>query len=92
MYREFAMAKLILALGAALLAPAAPLSVAAAQPLQTMASPATTTPPAAQRTYQKRYSYREWRGSDGRLYCRRPDGTTGTVLPRSREKGARRCR
>ena len=24
--------------------------------------------------------YREWRGADGRYYCRRPDGTTGAVV------------
>jgi hypothetical protein len=29
---------------------------------------------------RKRYSYREWRGSDGRLRCRKPNGTTGLVV------------
>lgn len=29
---------------------------------------------------RKRYAYREWRGSDGRLRCRRSDGTTGLVV------------
>ena len=29
---------------------------------------------------RKRYGYREWRGNDGRLRCRRPDGTTGLVV------------
>lgn len=24
--------------------------------------------------------YREWRGRDGRRYCRKPDGTTGLVV------------
>jgi hypothetical protein len=24
--------------------------------------------------------YKEWRGKDGRLYCRRTDGTTGLVV------------
>jgi len=28
----------------------------------------------------KRYAYREWRGRDGRLHCRRSDGTTGAVI------------
>ncbi|NLS26054.1 hypothetical protein S2M10_10350 [Sphingomonas sp. S2M10] len=28
----------------------------------------------------RRYAYREWRGRDGRRYCRKPDGTTGTVI------------
>jgi Glycine zipper 2TM domain len=26
------------------------------------------------------HSYREWRGKDGRTYCRRSDGTTGLVI------------
>lgn len=29
---------------------------------------------------QRRYKYREWRGSDGRLRCRKPNGTTGLVV------------
>lgn len=29
---------------------------------------------------QRRNSYREWRGKDGRMRCRRPDGTTGLVV------------
>ena len=24
--------------------------------------------------------YKEWRGKDGRLYCRRTDGTTGLIV------------
>lgn len=28
----------------------------------------------------RRYRYREWRGRDGRLYCRRSNGTTGLVV------------
>ena len=28
----------------------------------------------------KRYKYREWRGRDGRTYCRRSNGTTGLVV------------
>lgn len=28
----------------------------------------------------KRKTYREWRGKDGRLRCRKPDGTTGLVV------------
>lgn len=38
---------------------------------------ATTTTADAQ---QRRYTYREWRGHDGRLRCRKPDGTTGLVV------------
>jgi len=29
---------------------------------------------------RKRHSYREWRGNDGRLRCRKPNGTTGLVV------------
>ena len=29
---------------------------------------------------QRRYKYREWRGRDGRYYCRKPNGTTGLVV------------
>lgn len=28
----------------------------------------------------RRYQYREWRGRDGKRYCRKPDGTTGLVV------------
>ncbi|MBN8813963.1 MAG: glycine zipper 2TM domain-containing protein [Sphingomonas sp.] len=28
----------------------------------------------------KKYHYREWRGKDGRTYCRRSNGTTGLVV------------
>ncbi len=28
----------------------------------------------------RRSSYREWRGKDGRLRCRKPNGTTGLVV------------
>jgi len=26
------------------------------------------------------YRYREWRGRDGRMYCRKSDGTTGLII------------
>jgi uncharacterized protein YcfJ len=29
---------------------------------------------------RSRYKYREWRGRDGRRYCRKSDGTTGLVV------------
>ena len=32
------------------------------------------------RYHKKRYAYREWRGRDGRTYCRKPDGTTGLLV------------
>lgn len=27
-----------------------------------------------------RSKYREWRGRDGRTYCKKPDGTTGLIV------------
>ncbi len=52
-----------------------------------MALPAAVVLPAASAQAQryhgqthKRYAYREWRGRDGRTYCRRSDGTTGAVV------------
>lgn len=29
---------------------------------------------------KKRYEYREWKGRNGKTYCRKPDGTTGAVI------------
>ncbi|UZK70878.1 glycine zipper 2TM domain-containing protein [Sphingomonas sp. S1-29] len=34
----------------------------------------------AEASAQKRSKYREWRGRDGKRYCRKPDGTTGLVV------------
>lgn len=34
----------------------------------------------AEASPQKRYKYREWRGRDGRVYCRKSNGTTGLVV------------
>ena len=71
------MRKLMLALGAmSLAAPAA------------MVLPATTAQAKSyefkadqqRRYHQKRHAYREWRGRDGRTYCRKPDGTTGLLV------------
>ena len=31
-------------------------------------------------TQRRRSTYREWRGRDGRRYCRKPNGTTGLVV------------
>lgn len=41
-------------------------------------APALIVPvtPAAARDHQ----YREWRGKDGRMYCRKSDGTVGLVV------------
>ena len=46
---------------------------------------ALTVPVAVETGYakaeaQRNYRYREWRGRDGRYYCRKPNGTTGLVV------------
>ncbi len=55
-----------------------------------LAVPAATVLPAVKaeaKTYsykdgdqRRRHKYREWRGRDGRTYCRKSDGTTGLVV------------
>lgn len=30
--------------------------------------------------HNKRHAYKEWRGRDGRTYCRRSNGTTGLIV------------
>ncbi|RHW19046.1 glycine zipper 2TM domain-containing protein [Sphingomonas gilva] len=44
--------------------------------------PASMVLPAseAQAVQKKRYKYKEWRGRDGRMYCRKSDGTTGLIV------------
>jgi len=72
------MRNLLLALGAASLAiPAAPLTAA---PVKAEAKPYTAAHAGDFQRHRKRYAYREWRGRDGRRYCRKPDGTTGLVV------------
>ncbi len=39
-----------------------------------------TTIGATKAEAQRRSKYREWRGRDGRRYCRKPNGTTGLVV------------
>ena len=43
-----------------------------------LAIPATMAFPTSQA--EARSKYREWRGRDGRRYCRKSDGTTGLVV------------
>jgi uncharacterized protein YcfJ len=41
----------------------------------------TSTEQAQAQSYKKKsYKYREWRGRDGRTYCRKKNGTTGLVI------------
>lgn len=74
------MRKLILALGAIAVA----LPSASILPMAANAAPVAKAGAdgvyAQDRRYRKRYAYREWRGRDGRRYCRKPDGTTGLVV------------
>lgn len=42
--------------------------------------PATMAVPTTKAEARKHYQYREWRGRDGRTYCRRNDGTTGLIV------------
>lgn len=41
---------------------------------------AVAFPTSSAEAQSKRYKYREWRGRDGRSYCRKPDGTTGLLI------------
>ncbi len=41
-----------------------------------MTAPALMVPTAA----EAKRTYKEWRGKDGRWYCRRTDGTTGLLV------------
>ncbi|MEI9850822.1 MAG: glycine zipper 2TM domain-containing protein [Sphingomonas sp.] len=70
------MRTLILALGAMSLAVPAAVTVSAGN-----AEAKTYEYKADQnRRQKKRHAYREWRGRDGRTYCRRSNGTTGLVV------------
>lgn len=42
-----------------------------------VALPTVALPTAAD---AQRYKYREWRGKDGRTYCRKSNGTTGLIV------------
>lgn len=47
----------------------------------TLVIPATMAVPTGKaEAREKHYQYREWRGRDGRSYCRRSDGTTGLIV------------
>lgn len=46
-----------------------------------LAIPASFVVPTDGASAQKRgYKYREWRGRDGRMYCRKSNGTTGLIV------------
>ncbi|WP_137864092.1 MULTISPECIES: glycine zipper 2TM domain-containing protein [unclassified Sphingomonas] len=74
------MRKFILALGViAVAVPSAGLVPVAANAAP-MAKPGADGAYAQDRRDRRRYEYREWRGRDGRTYCRKPDGTTGLIV------------
>ncbi|MEP9361238.1 glycine zipper 2TM domain-containing protein [Sphingomonas sp. KR3-1] len=74
------MRKLILALGALAVAVPAASVVPVAANAAAVAKAGIGSEFAPAQRYRKRYAYREWRGRDGRNYCRKPDGTTGLVV------------
>lgn len=43
-------------------------------------APVALAPIAAEARHGRHYEYKEWRGRDGRLHCRKSDGTTGLVI------------
>ena len=44
-------------------------------------APVALVGPASTAEARKHHNeYREWRGRDGRTYCRKPDGTTGLIV------------
>ncbi|MCJ8158963.1 glycine zipper 2TM domain-containing protein [Sphingomonas sp. LaA6.9] len=45
-----------------------------------LAIPATMALPTEKAEAGKHYKYKEWRGRDGRTYCRKSDGTTGLIV------------
>lgn len=44
-----------------------------------LVAPVAMVVPASQ-AEAKKYRYKEWRGRDGRTYCRKSDGTTGLIV------------
>lgn len=73
------MRKMMLALGALTLAIPTSMVVPVAAAKAGAASTKAVTA-YDQRRRGRNYSYREWRGRDGKRYCRRSDGTTGLVI------------
>ncbi|HKT76322.1 MAG TPA: glycine zipper 2TM domain-containing protein [Sphingobium sp.] len=45
-----------------------------------MAIPLSMALPTDGANARHHYRYKEWRGRDGRTYCRRSDGTTGLIV------------
>ncbi|MBS0505296.1 MAG: glycine zipper 2TM domain-containing protein [Proteobacteria bacterium] len=45
-----------------------------------LSAAALTVPAATIPTDAAQAQYKTWRGKDGRIYCRRPNGTTGLIV------------
>ena len=45
-----------------------------------LAIPASMAIPTEGANARRHYEYREWRGRDGRMYCRKSNGTTGLIV------------
>ncbi|MEJ7934779.1 glycine zipper 2TM domain-containing protein [Sphingobium sp. AN558] len=45
-----------------------------------LAVPASMAVPIEGAQARKHHRYKEWRGNDGRTYCRRSNGTTGLII------------
>jgi len=45
-----------------------------------LAIPASFAVPTDGASAKRHYQYREWRGRDGRTYCRKSNGTTGLIV------------
>lgn len=45
-----------------------------------LAIPASMAIPTDGANARRHYQYREWRGRDGRMYCRKSNGTTGLIV------------
>ncbi len=45
-----------------------------------MAIPVSMAVPTDGAQARKHHRYKEWRGRDGRTYCRKSDGTTGLII------------
>lgn len=45
-----------------------------------VALPSVAVFPTSAAEARRHYQYREWRGRDGRVYCRKSNGTTGLVV------------
>jgi uncharacterized protein YcfJ len=76
---EYVMRNLMMAAAAASLAVPTAMALPAPKATASVVTAAMGASASAAAT-QRRHKYREWRGRDGRRYCRKPDGTTGLVV------------